>query len=72
MYFQDHNPPHFNAEYRGMKRNTTSELKTAGRKTPQTSERISAGMGFRTQSELMNNWQKAVIPATLDKIKPLN
>ena len=73
MYFQDHNPPHFHAEYQGMK--AEYDIRTldilAGR-LPKRANALVLEWAAEHKDELMRNWQKAIVPATLDRIEPLN
>ena len=73
MYFQDHNPPHFHAEYQGMK--AEYDIRTldilAGR-LPKRANALVLEWASQHKDELTNNWQKAVVPSTLDRIEPLN
>ena len=73
MYFQDHNPPHFHAEYQGMK--AEYDIRTLDILAGKLSKRANALVlewASQHKYELMDNWQKAVIPSTLDRIEPLN
>lgn len=73
MYFKDHNPPHFHAEYQGMK--VEYDIRTLDILAGGISKRANALVlewASQHKDELMNNWQKAVVPTTLDRIDPLN
>ena len=73
MYFQDHNPPHFHAEYQGMKAEydiRTLDLLVG--KLPKRANALVLEWASEHKDELMNNWQKATVPSTLDRIEPLN
>ena len=73
MYFQDHNPPHFHAEYQGMK--AEYDIRTldilAGR-LPKRANVLVLEWASEHKDELVNNWKKAIVPTTLDRIEPLN
>jgi len=73
MYFKDHNPPHFHAEYSGMK--AEYEIKTlnviAGN-LPNRAHALVLEWASQHKEELIKNWNKASIPDSLDKIEPLN
>ena len=73
MYFQDHNPPHFHAEYQGMK--AEYDIRTldilAGR-LPKRANVLVLEWAYEHKDELVNNWKKAIVPTTLDRIEPLN
>ena len=72
MYFQDHNPPHFHAEYQGVK--AEYEIKTldvlAGSLPPR-AHALVLEWASKHKPELMDNWQRALTPAGLQKIEPL-
>lgn len=73
MYFQDHNPPHFHAEYQGMKAEydiRTLDVLAGG--LPNRAHALVLEWASMYKNELMNNWKKSIIPATLDKIAPLD
>lgn len=73
MYFQDHNPPHFHAEYQGMKAEyNIRTLDLLAGSLPKRANAMVLEWASEHKDELMNNWGKAIIPATLDKIEPLN
>lgn len=72
MYFGDHNPPHFHAEYQG----------NQAEYSIRTLEVIAGGISKRAnalvlewaslhRTELINNWEKAKIPSKIDSIEPL-
>jgi hypothetical protein len=73
MYFQDHNPPHFHAEYQGM--NAEYDIKTldviAGN-LPKRAHALVLEWASEHKEELLNNWEKAIVPVKLDSIEPLN
>lgn len=72
MYFQDHNPPHFHAEYQGMK--AEYDIRTldilAGGLTKRANSLI-LEWASEHKNELMNNWSRAIVPSSLAKIEPL-
>lgn len=73
MYFQDHNPPHFHAEYQGMK--AEYDIRNLDILEGRLSNRAHALVlewASQHKDELIENWQKASKPAPLDKIEPLN
>ncbi len=73
MYFADHNPPHFHAEYQGYK--AEYDIKTlnliAG-KLPNRAHALVLEWASMHRVALIKNWEKAMIPEPLDKIEPLN
>jgi len=73
MYFKDHNPPHFHAEYQGMK--AEYEIKTLKVITGELSKRAHAMVlewAAEHRQELLDNWGKAIIPEQLNTIEPLS
>ena len=73
MYFQDHNPPHFHAEYQRMKAEyDIRNLNLLTGKLPNRAHALVLEWASKHKNELMINWQKATIPAILEKIEPLN
>jgi len=73
MYFQDHAPPHFHAEYQGYKAEydiRTFEL-LAG-KLPTRANAMVLEWASLHRKELNRNWEKAQTPEILEKIKPLD
>jgi len=73
MYFSDHNPPHFHAEYGSDKAEYTIEtLEVIVGKLPKRAHSLVLEWAAEHRSELRQNWQKAIVPSALDKIKPLD
>ncbi len=72
MYFVDHNPPHFHAEYQGMQ--AEFEIKTmeviAG-SLPNRALGLVVEWANLHQKELLENWNRAQIPEPMEKIQPL-
>jgi hypothetical protein len=73
MYFQDHNPPHFHAEYQGMM--AEYDIRTlnviAGGLTKRAHVLI-LEWASEHKEELLKNWEKAIVPEPLSSIEPLN
>jgi hypothetical protein len=72
MYFSDHNPPHFHAEYEKYK--AEYDIKTLDRiagNLPNRAHALVLEWASQHKDELMENWEKAQIPASLNKIEPL-
>jgi hypothetical protein len=73
MYFVDHNPPHFHAEYQGYK--AEYKIKTldilSGHLPPRAHAMV-LEWASQHKDELLDNWEKATIPESLNKINPLN
>ncbi|WP_439482063.1 DUF4160 domain-containing protein [Cyclobacterium plantarum] len=73
MYFQDHNPPHFHAEYQGMKAEyDIATLKILAGKLPKRAHAMVLEWSSQHRDELIRNWEKAIVPTSLDRIKPLD
>ncbi|WP_162055379.1 DUF4160 domain-containing protein [Pontibacter pamirensis] len=72
MYFSDHNPPHFHAEYENYK--AEYDIKTLDRiagTLPNRAHALVLEWASLHRNELMKNWEKAQVPASLEKIEPL-
>lgn len=72
MYFMDHNPPHFHAEYQGERAEydiRTLEL-LAGR-LPHRAHTLVLEWASLNRQELLTNWEKAVSAVALSPMKPL-
>lgn len=73
MYFQDHNPPHFHAEYQGMKAEYEIEtLDILAGKLPNRAHALVLEWASKHKDELKSNWQKAIVPAVMERIEPLD
>ncbi|MBI5092015.1 MAG: DUF4160 domain-containing protein [Candidatus Hydrogenedentes bacterium] len=72
MYFDDHNPPHFHAEYGGQQVlvdiNNLSVF--SGRLAPRAMGLVIEWAALR-QRELLEDWQRARALESLQKIDPL-
>ena len=73
MYFVDHNPPHFHAEYQGYKAeyNIKTLDKMSGNLPPRAHAMV-LEWASQHKDELLDNWEKATIPEPFNKINPLN
>ncbi|NEN22013.1 DUF4160 domain-containing protein [Cryomorpha ignava] len=72
MYFQDYNPPHFHAEYQGMKAEyAIGTLDILVGKMPRRANALILEWASKNRVELMNNWHKAIIPESMNPIEPL-
>lgn len=72
MYYSDHNPPHFHANYQGYK--AEYEIKTLdllNGKLPKRAHALVIEWASEHKSELLKNWQKREVPEKLEPIKPL-
>ena len=73
MYFMDHNPPHFHAEYQGHKAEyCIKTLDIISGKLPPRAHALVLEWASQYKNELLNNWEKAAKPEPLSKINPLN
>ena len=72
MYFDDHNPPHFHAEYSGQEAlidvNTLTVF--SGRLSARAQALVTEWATLH-QEELRSDWQKAKSLEPLEKIEPL-
>jgi len=72
MFFNDHNPPHFHAQYGELE--ALIEIRTlsafAGR-LPARVMGLVIEWGTRHQEELLNDWRRAQSEESLQKIAPL-
>jgi hypothetical protein len=69
MYFRDHPPPHFSAEYQGHEANVsiaTGEI-IAG-SLPRTARRLVKAWAREHQSELLANWERAQTDQPLERV----
>jgi hypothetical protein len=72
MYFVDHNPPHFHAEYgEHVAEYDIHSLKIIAGKLPSRANALVLEWASIHRDELMRNWEKAQTPERLDKIEPL-
>jgi len=73
MYFMDHNPPHFHAEYQGMKAEyDIRTLDLLAGKLPNRANALVLEWAALHKNELLENWEKAKVPSSLKKIEPLD
>ncbi|MCP3998433.1 MAG: DUF4160 domain-containing protein [bacterium] len=72
MYFADHNPPHFHAIYAEHEALVTIDDGHIIRgELPRTAARLVEQWRSEHVAELIDNWNKAQIPAELTTIEPL-
>jgi len=72
MYFDDHNPPHFHAEYSGHE--ALIDVNTLGvfsGRLPARAHALVTEWANLHQKELLSDWQKAKSLEPLEKIEPL-
>lgn len=72
MYFRDHEPPHFHAEYQdGRAEYNIRTLELIAGKISKRANALVLEWASLHRGELMENWKKAQIPNKIDKIEPL-
>lgn len=73
MYFLDHNPPHFHAEYQGMVAEfNIHTLEIIVGNIPARAKSLVIEWASAHKDELLANWQKARMPEPLITIAPLD
>jgi hypothetical protein len=69
MYYLDHPPPHFSAEYQGYDANVAIETgKVIAGHLPRTAARIVRRWALNQREELHANWQRARLNEPLERI----
>ena len=72
FYYEDHNPPHFHAEYSGNKALIDIQNCTVIKSSlPKKQLKLVLAWAELHKDELMQNWELAKIDAELIQIKPL-
>lgn len=73
MFHNEHNPPHFHAEYQGQRGvfNIDGAI-IKGNITSKTAKKLIQEWALLHQDEIMLNWQKAEQGKQIDRIEPLN
>ncbi len=73
MFHNEHNPPHFHAEYQGQRAsfNFEGEL-VKGKFRSKTARKMIKKWANLHQADLVQNWEKAVHGKQIDRIAPLN
>lgn len=73
MYFIDHNPPHFHAEYGEFKAEySIKSLEIIDGKLPGRANALVLEWASIHREELMANWERAQQAESLKKIRPLD
>jgi len=73
MYYKDHNPPHFHADYQGQQ--AEYDIRTLEVIVGKISNRANALVlewAANHRDELLENWNKGIIPEKMEKIDPLD
>jgi hypothetical protein len=72
MFYQEHEPPHFHAEYQGQRATFDfSGRVMAGSICSRTARRLIRQWALRHAAELTRNWTKLKAGLPLDRIAPL-
>lgn len=72
MYFMDHDPPHFHAEYQGSRAEFDIRmLEVIAGALPNRAMALVLEWAAMHRQELMANWQRACTPEALTPIDPL-
>ncbi len=72
MYFGDHNPPHFHAEYQEFKAEyNIQSLDVIVGVMPKRAHALILEWASLHKKELLTNWEKASIPDSINPIEPL-
>lgn len=72
MYFIDHHPPHFHAEYQGYKAEyNINELSVIAGELPKRAHALVLEWASLHRHELIEEWKLASIPNALFPIEPL-
>lgn len=73
MYFEDHNPPHFHAEYQGKKAEyDINTLNIIAGDISKRANNLVIEWASKHKEELKINWEKTQVPEKLNKIDPLD
>ena len=73
MFYEDHNPPHFHAEYQGQQSKFSFDGKMiAGSINSKTARRLIRQWASAHHDELETNWRKMKKGLSLDRIAPLD
>ena len=72
MFYREHEPPHFHAEYQGQQAKFSFDGKmTAGNINSRTARRLIKQWASAHRDELETNWKKMKVGRTLEKVAPL-
>lgn len=72
MYFNDHNPPHFHAEYQGYKVIVSIEEGVVEGQMPKTALKLIFEWLDLHKGELLVNWETIRKTGKFERIKPLS
>ena len=69
MYYNDHPPPHFTAEYQNYEANVSIRTgKVIAGRLPKTAARIVRAWALQHQDALLENWDRARLEQALERI----
>ncbi|PZN69791.1 MAG: transcriptional regulator [Candidatus Methylumidiphilus alinenensis] len=73
MFHNEHNPPHFHAEYQGQRGlfDLNGNM-IKGNMKSNTAKKLIKEWAMLHREELLNNWKNATQGEDIDKIEPLN
>jgi hypothetical protein len=72
MYFDDHEPPHFHANYQGFKSAwSITNLSVIAGSLPPRIENLVRKWAFEHRKDLEENWERCKNEQTLKRISPL-
>ena len=72
MYYNDHNPPHFHAEYSGYEAKfSISTLEVVKGELPRRARALVLEWAFLHRPELLEGWERARRGEPLEPIEPL-
>ena len=73
MFHNEHNPPHFHAEYQGQRGlfDLNGNMINGNMKS-NTAKKLIKEWAMLHREELLNNWKNATQGEDIDKIEPLN
>ena len=73
MFYKEHNPPHFHAEYQGQEASFDFDGNIVeGKMKSRTAQRLIREWAVLHREELMRNWERAAAKETIEKIDPLD
>ena len=72
MFYKEHNPPHFHAEYQAQEASFDFDGNIVeGKMKSRTAQRLIREWAGLHREELMRNWERAAAKETIEKIDPL-
>jgi hypothetical protein len=72
MFYREHNPPHFHAEYQGQEASFDFDGNiTEGKMKSKTARKLIREWALLHREELVQNWERAAAKEIIQKIDPL-